>query len=365
MNRDPRWYPGPDDFIEIDINGDPVRPLVSTAPLTGDQDVASLDKAKLVKQRRIEENANNKEHVVSGESAKNEARPVKQRRIEENANNKEHVASEESAKKKKHVAFEESAKDGEHEDVEESQLTDLTLDGLVLDEPDQSSLSDAALNQEQQQQPSTPVPRARASRAGIRRSKKTCTVEGCDKDGSERHMATHTMECRVAGCAKRGEPFESSRKLGEHLVKEHNQGDTEICHWPQCSNAGSRTSSNHVLHLRLHNHRLPAEVPQESNAGDTSQASHTGEDNPQKVDSQNVDSQNVDSQNVDSQNVHSQETDSQEADSNDPQVNDEDPMDTDSPDAEIVVDNDRASDSDYDQKRNESQSEDDEDMVDI
>ncbi|KAF7538405.1 hypothetical protein G7054_g2992 [Neopestalotiopsis clavispora] len=107
--------------------------------------------------------------------------------------------------------------------------------------------------QNQQQQQQTRVPRCR----------EPCPFPGCEKDGSERHQATHTLNCRVVGCPNDNPVFTTVHQLGLHLVAEHNAGAMDACNWPGCTSYGATRHDTHMLHLRLHNHRLPtvANVP--------------------------------------------------------------------------------------------------------
>ncbi|KAF7540868.1 hypothetical protein G7054_g1101 [Neopestalotiopsis clavispora] len=80
-----------------------------------------------------------------------------------------------------------------------------------------------------------------------------------DVPGSERHQVRHERQCRVAGCKCGDTTFPNVTALGKHLVSEHNRGKMDACYWPACSHRHNRASSNHRLHLRLHNLAVPTE----------------------------------------------------------------------------------------------------------
>ncbi|KAF2996363.1 hypothetical protein E8E14_002605 [Neopestalotiopsis sp. 37M] len=80
-----------------------------------------------------------------------------------------------------------------------------------------------------------------------------------DVPGSERHQVCHECQCRVAGCKCGNTTFPNVTALGKHLVSEHNRGKIDACYWPACSHRHNRASSNHRLHLRLHNLAVPTE----------------------------------------------------------------------------------------------------------
>ncbi|KAF7538407.1 hypothetical protein G7054_g2990 [Neopestalotiopsis clavispora] len=98
-----------------------------------------------------------------------------------------------------------------------------------------------------------------------RRNKKPCPVPHCSGDASERHVAIHTLECRVPNCDQQGHTFDTGADLARHLVEVHNEGSMLYCHWPGCSPNRRRARAHHKLHLRLHNHRLPPVLVDDDN----------------------------------------------------------------------------------------------------
>jgi hypothetical protein len=122
-------------------------------------------------------------------------------------------------------------------DMEEAELEEETED---------SSVSSVDPEQDTNGQEAATPGSSRASRVGEPRSRKPCPW-GCENgNGSERHIVRHTLQCKVAGCPERNPSFDSTRELGQHLLKAHNRGNMNGCHWPGCRSAGDRESSNHL-----------------------------------------------------------------------------------------------------------------------